>query len=432
MSPELIGMIGIIIMFALMAFGMPIAVCMSLIGILGAWYVIGINAAINGLATVVWSKSYDFVLSTVPMFVLMGYFIYHSGISTELFNSFRKWLGWLRGGLAMATIATCALFAAATGSSVASAATMGVVCAPEMDRLQYDKRLSSGAIATGGTLGILIPPSTVFIIYGILTEQSIGALFMAGIIPGILMSLLFMVSISVIVRIKPQLAPKTEKFSFKWKDLKETGWIVALFVLVIGGIYTGVMTPTEAGAVGAFGAFFIALMKRKLTWGKFILALTETLRTTCFIFAIIIGAFILNYFLTITRLPNFLAEFTATLNLPPLIILIFIFVIYLFLGCVMDALAMVVITMPIFFPTIIALGFDPIWFGVIVVIIFEMALITPPIGLNCYILNGVVGNVKLEEIFLGITIFLPAMVLMLILLVLFPELALFLPSTMGS
>jgi len=433
MSIEVIaGIVGIGVLLILMMLGLPIAICMGLIAVLGTWYLMGPSVAMNGISSVLWDKSYDFVLSTIPMFVLMGYFVYFSGISKELFDTFKACFGRVRGGLALAVIAACGVFAAATGSSVAAAATMGVICLPELEQSRYDKRLAAGAVAAGGTLGILIPPSTVLIIYGILTEQSIGTLFIAGIIPGILLAFFFMVTVVIVTRMKPHFAPKPEKqVVFRLKDIKGVGGILLLFVVVIGGIYLGVMTPTEAAGVGACGAFFIALFRKKLTFKKSVFALTKTLSTTCFIFAIIMGAFLLNYFMAITKIPLLLANLTSSLNLPPVMILIFIIFIYLFLGCVMDALAMVVLTMPIFFPTIIALGFDPIWFGIIVVVVFELALITPPVGMNCYILSGVAKGFKMEQIFNGVAMFIPALLLTIILLILVPSIALFLPSTMG-
>jgi tripartite ATP-independent transporter DctM subunit len=306
------------------------------------------------------------------------------------------------------------------------------VALPDMEKLKYDRKLVMGTIAAGGTLGILIPPSVLFIIYGMLTEQSIGKLFVAGILPGILLSLLFMLTIYFRARLNPELAPPAMKVSLKEKikSLKGLWSVLCLFVLVIGGLYTGIFTPIEAAGVGAFGAFIISAFRKRLTWTGIVDALSSTLRTTCMIFAIIIGAMIFNYFLAITGVPMAVAEVVTGLELPPMGIMAIILVVYIILGMFMDALAMIIITIPIFLPAIRGMGFDLIWFGVILTITVEMALITPPVGMNVYVLSGVAPHVPLEEIFRGVLIFVIPLILILIILMFFPQIALFLPGLM--
>jgi tripartite ATP-independent transporter DctM subunit len=419
-------------MLLLMAARMPIAIAMALPGFIGTTYLMGITPALTGLGTIPFSHSHSYTLSAIPMFLLMGHLVFNAGISGDIFRSFQKWLGQLRGGVAMATIGACAIFAAACGSSVAAAATMCSVALPDMEKLKYDRKLVMGTIAAGGTLGILIPPSVLFIIYGMLTEQSIGKLFVAGILPGILLSLLFMLTIYFRARLNPELAPPAMKVSLKEKikSLKGLWSVLCLFVLVIGGLYTGIFTPIEAAGVGAFGAFIISAFRKRLTWTGIVDALSSTLRTTCMIFAIIIGAMIFNYFLAITGVPMAIADVVTGLELPPMGIMAIILVVYIILGMFMDAMAMIIITIPIFLPAIRGMGFDLIWFGVILTITVEMALITPPVGMNVYVLSGVAPHVPLEEIFRGVLIFVIPLILILIILMFFPQIALFLPGLM--
>ncbi|MDY7033273.1 MAG: TRAP transporter large permease [Thermodesulfobacteriota bacterium] len=427
-----IGLIGIGIMLLLMAFRMPIAIALALPGFVGALVIMGPQAAFTGLGTIPFSHCHSYTLTTIPMFILMGQLIFVAGISSDIFNTFDKWLRQLRGGLAMATIGACGIFAAACGSSLASSATMGSVALPEMEELKYDRKLALGTIAAGGTLGILIPPSTAFIVYGLLSEQSIGKLFIAGIVPGILLALLFMLTINVQSRFRQDIAPSAAAITWKQRFISLKGlWVVfILFIVVIGGIYIGVFTPTEAAGVGAFGAFIIAVFRKRLTWQGLLDSLTSTLHTTCMIFAIIIGAMIFNYFLAVTGLPMHLADFVMSLSVPKIGILCVILMVYLILGMFMDAMAMVIITIPIFLPAIQSMGFDLIWSGVVLVIVIEMAMITPPVGMNVYVLSGVAKHVPLEEIFQGVLIFVVPMLILMILLLVFPELALFLPNMM--
>ncbi len=432
MSPEMTGIIGILIMFLLLALRMYIGLAMSIVGFLGLWYLIGFDAALGILGITPLTEGSSYTLSVIPLFVLMGQFAFVSGISTDIYKTVYTWMGHLKGGLAMATILACAGFAAICGSSLATGATMGMTAIPEMNKYRYDNRLSTGCVAAGGTLGILIPPSIGFIIYGILTEVSIGKLFMAGFIPGILLALLFIATIFIMCSINPKMGPRGQKASFgmKMKSLSGTWGMLLLFIIVMGGIYMGVFTPNEAAGVGAFGALLISVLKRKMTWKKLVECLMDSGRTTAMIFLIIIGANIFSTFLGIARLPMGLADFVVGLSLPPMVILYGIIIIFIILGCVMDCYAIMILTVPIFFPVIEAMQFDPVWFGVIMVIVLEIGLITPPVGLNVFVLKSSAPDVPLTTIFRGIWPFLISAVVAIALLTLFPQIALFLPSYM--
>lgn len=433
MAVELVGLIGILLMFLLMFLRVPISIAMVTPAFLGIIYLRGWDVLTTAVETIVWTHSFSYTMSTIPMFVLMGELLFVAGISGELFTTFRAWFGRLRGGLGIATVTSSAVFAAASGSSLATTATMGVISSKEMLNSGYDKTLTAGSILAGGTLGILIPPSTTFIIYGMLTEQSIGQLLIAGIFPGILLMTLYCITIFVSVLIQPKLAPTTfEKGSWKERfvSLKSTIWILLLFIIVIGGMYLGLFNPTEAAGIGAFATFIIALIRKKLTFHALIEAMSSTLKTTGFLFAIIIMAFILNYFFTITRIPLLLADFFSDLSLPKVLTFALIILMYILLGAIMDALAMIVITIPIVLPIMQALGFDLIWFGVIVVVVIELAMISPPVGMNSFVLNGTVKELSLEVIFKGAFRFMIPILILIVLLYLFPEIALFLPSKM--
>jgi tripartite ATP-independent transporter DctM subunit len=341
-------------------------------------------------------------------------------------------MGRFRGGLAMATVCACAGFAAVCGSSLATGATMGMVAIPEMDKYKYDQRLSTGCVAAGGTLGILIPPSIGFVIYGILTEESIGRLFMAGILPGILLAFLFILAIFVQCKINPNMGPRGESTTWgtKIRSLSGTWGILLLIFIVMGGLYMGIVTPTEAAGVGAFGSFIISLLKRKLSPRSFIQCLMDTGKTTAMIFLIIIGANIFSSFLGLAKIPMGLADLIAGLELPKTVILAAIILVYIIMGCVMDCYAIMILTVPIIFPVIEAMQFDPIWFGVLMVIVLEVGLITPPVGLNVFVLKAAAPNVPMTTIFRGIWPFLVAALLSIVILIIFPQIALFLPSRM--
>ncbi|MBG0778308.1 MAG: TRAP transporter large permease, partial [Desulfotignum balticum] len=379
--------------------------------------------------------SYD--LTTIPLFILMGQLGFNSGISKRLYDAGYKFLGSIRGGLAMATVTACTAFGAVCGSSPATAATMATVGLPEMKRYNYNDELATGCVASGGGIGMIMPPSVVLIIYGILTEQSIGALFVAGIFPALLVTLLFILCIYIRCRISPEQGPKGERFSWPQKLRSLLGLIETLivFVLVIGGIFIGLFTPTEAAAIGAFGVLLIALVRRQITWEGFVKSLMETLRTSCMVLMLIAGAVIFGKFLAVTRIPFEIAGWVSGLEISPVLVLGVILMIYFFGGCFMDALAFVTLTVPIFFPVVMELGYDPIWFGIIIVMVTEMGVITPPVGINVYVVYGVAKNVldegvPLEKIFKGIFPFLIAVIVGVLILIIFPQIIMFLPNLM--
>jgi len=420
-----------LVVFLLIAFvGMPIAFAFALVGFVGTIFIMGLEPglALLGSAPWEWASQGGFVV--VPLFILMGTFAFYSGISQDLYVSAYRWIGRLPGGLALATNLACTGFAACTGSSLAGGATMGTIAYPEMMRFNYDRRLATGCIAAGGTLGILIPPSIFFIIYGFLTQQPIGALFIAGIFPGLLLSGLFLGLILVMCIRNPKLGPRGEFFPWRERisSLRGVWGMLLLLGLVIGGLYFGVFAPSEAGAAGAFGAFIIALFRRTKI-SMLTSALMDSLRLTCMVLTIAIGAMIFGVFVTVTGFPSMFAAWITGLPITPYAVLILILLMYIPLGMVMDVMAMILLTIPIIFPIISGLGFDPIWFGVLVVVICEMALITPPVGMTVYVVQGVT-KVPLDEVFRGNLPFVIAMIVGLALLVAFPEISLFLPRTM--
>ncbi|RJR32699.1 MAG: TRAP transporter large permease [Desulfobacteraceae bacterium] len=432
MDPSLIGLLGICLLFLLLAIGMYIGLAMLVTGFLGYWYVMGLPAGLGLMNIIPYSVASSYMLSVIPLFVLMGEFAYVSGISGDIYKAVNSWLGSLPGGLSMATVIGCAGFGAVCGSSLATSATMGTVAIPEMRKYGYEDRLATGCVAAGGTLGILIPPSLGFAIYGILTEQSIGKLFMAGILPGILLTGLFILAIWAQCRINPRIGPPAERLSLRDKvvSLKSIWGLIVLFVIVIGGIYAGIFTPTEAAGIGAFGAFMLGLLKKNLRLSTIMGSLLETGKTTAMIFLIMIGAEFFSKFLGVTMLPMALSEYIGGLAINRYIILFLVLLTYVILGCLMDCVAIMILTTPIIYPVVVALGFDPIWYGVIMVIVLEMGFITPPVGLNVFVIKGVSGGVELGTIFRGIMPFLAACLLALLLLIIFPGLPLFLPGLM--
>jgi len=371
-------------------------------------------------------------LSVIPLFIIMGYYAYYAGLTDDMFFTARQWIGHFPGGLAIATVFGCAGFAACTGASTASAAIMGRVAIPEMKKYGYHPRLAAGVVAASGTLASLIPPSVILVIYGIITEQSIGALLIAGFIPGIISAIIYAAMIYTRVKIHPELGTPQPGVSLKAKlySPKGTWGVLVLIVLIIGGIYSGVFTPTEAGGAGAFGAFLMALSMRRLTKERLKESLLETGRTTIMIFAIIVGVLIFVRFLALTGLPDTFTQFVLDLPIPSSLILILILCIYIFLGMFLDAIGMMMLTLPMVFPAVTGLGYDPIWFGIIVVKMCEICLITPPVGLNCYIVRSVAPDIPLEEIFRGILPFIAMDVLTVALFIVFPQIVTFLPSRM--
>ncbi|MDZ7579167.1 MAG: TRAP transporter large permease [Deltaproteobacteria bacterium] len=436
MSPTLIGIIGIVFMLFIFMTRMPVAYVMALVGFLGFAFMISLQGGLNLLSRNVYESFSSYGLTTIPLFVLMGQFAFNSGISSRLYDTAYKFLGSTRGGLAMATVTACTAFGAVCGSSPATAATMATVGLPEMKRYHYADELASGAVASGGGLGMIMPPSVVLIVYGVLTEQSIGALFVAGILPAFLMTLLFIICIYVQCRIAPDQGPPGEKFTWrqKIKSLSGMGDTLTVFLLVMGGLFFGLFTPTEAAAVGAFGVLAVALIRRQMTWQGFVKSLYETLRTSCMIMFLIAGAVVFGKFLAVTRIPFDIATWIGGFNLPPFLILSAVVAVYLLGGCIMDALALVMLTIPIFYPVIIHLGYDPIWFGIIIVLVTQMGVITPPVGINVYVVYGVAqsvtGGVALEAIFKGIIPFLIAVIFGTLLMAVFPQIILVLPNLM--
>jgi C4-dicarboxylate transporter DctM subunit len=430
MSPEWIGGIGIIVMTVLMFLRMPIAFTMALVGFLGFTYVTSLNGSLFLLSDGFYFQFTSYTMLVIPLFVLMGEIAFHAGISKKLYDTAYAWLGFIPGGLAVATISACAGFAAICGSSAATAATMGTVALPEMNKFNYDKSFATGAVAAGGTLGILIPPSIVLIVYGIEVELSIGKLFIAGILPGLVLSALFIGCILVMCYARPALGPAAPKTTFKQKikSLSGTMETLILFLLVIGGLIVGWFTPTEAAGIGAAGAILIGLITRNLNWEKFKKALLGTTRTSAMVLLIIACAMIFSRFLTVSRLPQALAEWVGELQASPYIVLICVMIIYIIGGCFMDALSFLIITINIFYPMIVAAGFDPIWFGVIIVILLETGAITPPVGINVYVIKGIAPEIELYTIFKGISPFLMMMFIFLAILTLFPDIALVLPK----
>jgi len=430
-SPELVGIIGIVILIILLLFRMTIGLAMALVGFLGFAYISGFKPALGILATQPYSVVANYTISVVPLFLLMGSIAANTGIGTDLYKTAYKWLGQLKGGLAMATIGACSLFAAICGSSIATSVTIGKVALPEMKKYGYDSALATGSVAAGGTLGILIPPSLGFILYAILTEQSVGLLFIAGILPGILLTLLFITQIGIQVTWKASLGPTGPKTSFLEKivSLKSTYAMVALFLFVMGGIYFGFFTPTEAGALGVFGAVVISIIRRKLTFKNFGQSLLQTSISTAMVLLMLVGAMIFMRFLAVSKLPFMLATFVTELAVPPIVILSLIVLIYIILGMFLDIISSMILTVPIIFPAIIAMGFDPIWFGVIVVLCMELGMITPPVGLNVFALAAVT-DVPLTTVFRGTLPFALTLMIGIILVIIFPQIALFLPRLM--
>lgn len=436
MNPTLIGIIGIVVMIIVFMSRMPVAFVMAMIGYLGFSVMISTQGGLSLLSRAVYDVFSSYGLTTIPLFIFMGQLAFNCGISRRLYDTGYKLLGSTRGGLAMATVSACTAFGAVCGSSPATAATMATVGLPEMKRYKYADELATGAVASGGGLGMIMPPSIVLIVYGVLTEQSIGELFVAGIIPAILITVLFIISIYIRCRLNPEQGPSGETFTWrqKLKSFLGMGETLAVFILVMGGLFIGLFTPTEAAAVGAFGVLAVSLIRRQLTWEGFVKSLYETLRTSCMVMMLIAGAVIFGKFLAVTRIPFNMATWVGGFDLPPYMILTVVVLIYFFGGCFMDALAFVMLTVPIFFPLVTGLGYDPIWFGLIIVMVTEMGVITPPVGINVYVVFGVaktvIGEVPLESIFKGILPFLLAVIVGIIILMIFPQIILFLPRLM--
>ncbi len=432
MSSFTIGVIGILVVLLLLFWGFPIGFSMALVGYVGVWYLVNPTAAFHVVATEPFNaiSSYDF--QVIPLFLLAASICLSAGLGRSLLRLAYNLVGRLPGGLAMSTIGACGLFAAISSSSIATAVTIGTAAIPEMRSYKYDSALATGCVAAGGTLGILIPPSGIFIIYGIITETSIAELFVAGIIPGIILTLMFMSLIYIRARLKPQIGPPGPATSFKEKLVAfgECAEIMLLILLVLIGIIVGWFTPTEAGGIAAFGSIVVTLIRRRLSWQGFKDAIVDTVLNTGMIFMVLIGALIMNTFIAMSTIPMELAEIVTSFGLPPVLVIGLIICVYLVLGCLIDTMSMILLTIPIFFPVVTGLGFDPIWFGVIIVLVTEIAMITPPIGMNVYVISGVAKDVPMEVIFKGILPFVVVEIAFVVLLITLPQLALFLPGLM--
>jgi tripartite ATP-independent transporter DctM subunit len=432
MSPALIGGLGMAVLLALIALRVPIAIAMASVGIVGGALINGWNGLAFVLGSQPFATVFPYTLSVIPLFVMMGVFAAHAGLSRSLYQAIYSLIGHWRGGLALATLGACALFGAICGSSLATAATMARVAVPEMRRHGYDDRLSAGTLAAGGTLGILIPPSIIMVIYALLTEQSIGRLFLAGFLPGLVATICYMAAAYLVARYRPGAGPAGARVGWRERanTIKGVAPVLILFIVVMGGMYTGVFSPTEGAAVGSFGAFLLTVMTRRLTWRVFIDSLRETASTTAMIFMIFIGTSILQYFIETSTLPRLLNDAIVASGLSRYMVLVVILVIYVILGCFLDSLSMLLITLPLFFPLVKSLGFDPIWFGILVVCVVEIGLITPPVGMNLFVIAAVVPGMPLRTVISGVVPFIMADLVRLAILVAFPVISLWLPSLM--
>jgi C4-dicarboxylate transporter, DctM subunit len=431
-SADAVAVLGFVALFTLMLLRVPVGMAMGLVGVSGYAYVVGGTPALKNVGLTSMRTVTDYTFGVIPMFLLMGAFVSNSGMSRELFRAANVFLGHLKGGLGIATIAACAGFAAISGSSVATAATFATVAYPEMRRYNYPQSFATGVIAAGGTLGTMLPPSTVLAVYGIITEQDIGKLFIAGIIPGLLAVSMHMTTIGIIGRVRPDFLPATPRHTAKERiaGLRDVWATLLLFMLVIGGLYGGLFTPTEAGGVGAVGALVIGIVRGKLSAPEIRRSLLQAVRTAAAVLTVLIGALLFGYFLTVTQTPQKVTAFLTALGLGRYGVLALIMLMYLVLGCLMDALAMIILTIPVIFPVITQLGFDPIWFGIIIVMTVELGLIHPPVGMNVFVIKSVVQDVTFSTIFLGVLPFIITDLVRLVILICFPILALYLPSHM--
>ena len=427
------AVVGFLLVFVLLLFGTPVAFGMIIVGVLGFAWVVGLFPGLAMLGQIAYETSLNASLSVLPLFILMGNFVSRAGLSRELYDCANAFVGHRRGGLAMATVLSCGGFAAVSGSSMATSATMAQVSVPEMRKHGYADSLAAGSIAAGGTLGILIPPSVILVLYGIITATDIGSLFIAGIVPGLVGLLLYLVAVRTITWISPEMGPPGPRadWSQRLRALSRIWGILALFLVIIGGMYQGVFTPTEAAGVGAGGAFLFVLARRAMTWRVLLDTLIQTARTTSMMFILLIGAIVFSNFINVAGLPRELSNWVLSFEASPMLVMLCILGIYLVLGCLLESLSMMLLTVPIFFPIVQSLGFDPIWFGIIVVVVIEISLITPPIGLNVFVMKLTLPDVPTTTIFRGVGIFIIADVLRLALLLLVPALVLFAPSLMG-
>ena len=432
MSEAVLIVLPFVLLFLLLAYGVPVAFSLGISGFVSLAIGFGLPTALGYVQVTPYRQAAHYTMGALPLFLLMGYIASRSRMTNGLFDAAYAWVGHLRGGLAHATIIAGAIFAACSGSSIASAAVLAPVVMPQMERFKYDKKLALGTIAAAGTLAVMIPPSLVFIAYSLLTEVSVGKLFIAGIVPGILSAIMFMISVYIRVKMNPSLAPPAQSFTLREKvtSLWEVIPIGILVFIVLGGIYLGVMTPTESGAVGACGGIVIGFVKRQLNMKGVMESMIETVRATAMIFFVIIGAFIFGYAMTLAQVPDVLVAFFSGLPFGRWVVMGLILIVYLFLGCLMDTLAMICITVPIVFPVIVALGFDPVWFGIILTKTVELGLVTPPVGLNVYVIQAATKE-PLTKVFAGCFPFVYTDLITLLLLVAFPQISLFLVGMMN-
>jgi tripartite ATP-independent transporter DctM subunit len=433
LSLAVVGLIGIVVLlFMLFFLGTPVGFAMGMVGFAGFCYVISFKAGLNMLGAVLWETFSKYGLTVIPLFIFMGQIAFHSGVNEKLYTAAYKWVGHIRGGIAMATVLACSAFSAICGSNAATAATMTTVALPQMKKYRYDNKLSTGAIACGSTLGVVIPPSVVLIVIGLSTRQSIARLFYGGIGTGILLTALMVLTVYGVCRKYPELGPVGPRADMKERMTSLCGAfeMILLFLLVMLGLYFGFFTPSEAGAAGSFLAIVIGVLQGGLTWKGFIRATEETLRVSCMVIMIVAGAVIFGRFLAVTRIPFDIAAWVVDLPIPPTFIMLIIFLIYIVGGAVMDALALLLITIPIFFPVARELGYDPLWFGVMITVITTLGAVTPPVGATTYVVGGMAEDVTLQEVFRGVSYFLPAYVLCVVILMIFPEIITFLPNLM--
>ena len=432
MSVTLVGLIGVAAMVVLLILGVPIAFAMAVTGAVGLWILEGPGPALAHTVLIPWHEGRSFVLVTIPLFVLMGQLVFHTGLATDLYAGIRAWISRVPGGMAITSVMACGAFGAVTGSSIATVATMGAIVMPEMRRYKYHPRLATGSLAASGTLGILIPPSLIFIFYGVMTETSIGALFIAGIVPGILTVAMFSVIILVRCVVTPSLGPPGPgaTWSERWASTVGLLPILSLFLLVIGGIYGGIFTPTEAAGVGCAGVLVAAAIGRRLTSQAMSKALEETALVSAMIFAIIVGGYLVARFLAITGITENLVAMLVGLDLGRVPFLLLLVLIYLVLGAMVDVFGMLVLTIPFVMPVVVELGIDPVWFGVFVVMMAELALVTPPIGANVFVMRRTAPEVSMGDIFMGVLPFVIGELIVIALVIAFPEIALWLPRQM--
>lgn len=430
MNLALVGILGIVVLLlVLFVLGMPVGFAMGIVGFIGFCYVLSFKAGLNMLGSVLWETFSSYGLTVIPLFILMGQVAFYSGVNEKLYHAAYRWIGHIRGGIAMATVMACAAFSAICGSNAATAATMTTVALPQMRKYKYEPMLSTGSIACGSTLGVVIPPSVVLIVIGLSTEMSIAELFYGGVGAGVLLALLLALTVYVVCRMHPKWGPVGPRTTMGEKIRSLSGAIemAVLFLLVMIGLYAGFFTPTEAGAVGALCAVLIGVVQGKMNFKKLQSAFSDTLRISCMVITIVAGAMIFGRFLAVTRLPFDIAGWVVSLPVSKTMVMAIIFIIYAIGGAVMDALALLLITIPIFFPVAMELGYDPIWFGVTITVVTTLGAVTPPVGATSYVVGGMAPDVPLERVFRGVAYFIPAYAICVLMLMLLPELVTYLP-----